>query len=68
MSDILDGIGESMDNPEETEKIYKDVLLEVGIQVENEMPEAKTNKVGASVENKKAEEDDLDKMLSDIKK
>ena len=42
MSDILDGIGESMDNPEEQEKIYHDVLKEVGLEVNELIPEAGT--------------------------
>lgn len=35
IGDILDGIGESMDDPAETDKIYQAVLRDVGIEVED---------------------------------
>lgn len=35
LSDVLDGIGESMDDPVEQERLYQQVLKDVGIQVEN---------------------------------
>ncbi len=37
MQDIMDGIGDSMDDPVEQEAIYKQVLEEVGIEVQNEV-------------------------------
>jgi hypothetical protein len=70
MSDILDGIGESMDNPEEQEKIYKDVLQEVGLEVNELMPEAGTKSVAAKQTNqvKTKEDDSLDQMLKELQK
>ena len=62
MSDILENVGESMDNPEETDKIYQNVLQEVGISLEKEMPDAKINNP-----NEEKKEDDLDKMLGELK-
>jgi hypothetical protein len=35
MQDVLDGIGESMDDPEEQERIYQQVLKDVGLEVED---------------------------------
>ena len=69
MSDILDGIGESMDNPEEQEKIYHDVLKEVGLEVNELIPEAGTKSVAAQKNEVKAkEEDSLDQMLKELQK
>jgi hypothetical protein len=45
MEDILDGLGESMDDPVEQEKIYQQVLRDVGLEVENVMPEASSKTV-----------------------
>jgi hypothetical protein len=67
MSDILDGIGESMDNPEEQEKIYHDVLKEVGLEVNELIPEAGTKTVQKN-EVKAKEEDSLDQMLKELQK
>jgi hypothetical protein len=66
MGDILDGIGESMDDPEQTDKIYKDVLQEVGLEVDKLIPEANTKKI--DVNSMKKEDDDLDKMLKEVNK
>jgi len=67
MSDILDGVGESMDNPEEQEKIYKSVLQEVGLEVDELMPDAGSKTVTSQKNQVKAkEEDSLDKMLKDL--
>lgn len=68
MSDILDGIGESMDNPEEQEKIYHDVLKEVGLEVNELIPEAGTKTVAQKNEVKAKEEDSLDQMLKELQK
>lgn len=40
MQDILDDIGGEMDDPEEQEKLYKDVLCQVGLEVDNVLPGA----------------------------
>ena len=34
LSEVLDGIGESMDDPAEQEKLYQQVLLDCGVQLE----------------------------------
>lgn len=34
LSEVLDGIGESMDDPAEQERLYQQVLKDVGLQVE----------------------------------
>ena len=67
MGDILDGIGESMDNPEEQEKIYQDVLREVGLEVSEVMPGAGNKSVAKPEENKHVE-DSLDQMLKELQK
>jgi hypothetical protein len=69
MSDILEGIGESMDNPEEQQKIYEDVLKEVGLEVSEVMPSASEKKIAQKEgEGKKKEEDSLDQMLKELNK
>ena len=40
MQDILDDLGGEMDDPEEQEKLYKDVLCQVGLEVDNVLPGA----------------------------
>ena len=67
MSDILDGIGESMDNPEEQDKIYQNVLKEVGLEMDDLIPDASKAKIPSKqIEVKAKEEDSLDQMLKDI--
>lgn len=69
MSDILDGIGESMDNPEEQQKIYEDVLREVGLEASEVMADAGTKTVVNQKQEVKAKEDDsLDQMLKELGK
>ena len=72
MTDIMDGMGESMDDPAEQERIYKSVLEEVGIDIANEMPEAisKPGKTTTQVigQQKAVEDDSLDQMLKDLQK
>jgi charged multivesicular body protein 2A len=45
MQDLMDGIGESMDDPAEQERLYQQVLKDVGLEVEDIMPEASTKVV-----------------------
>ena len=70
MSDILDGVGESMDIPEEQEKIYKDVLQEVGLELNELIPDAGSKSVASAQKNqvKAKEEDSLDAMLKELQK
>lgn len=58
-----------MDNPEEQEKVYHDVLKEVGLEVNELIPEAGTKTVSAQKNEVKAkEEDSLDQMLKELQK
>jgi hypothetical protein len=69
MSDILDGVGESMDNPEEQEKIYADVLQEVGIEINELIPDAGSKSVAQKNKVQAPKEDDsLDQMLKELQK
>ena len=45
MQDILDDLGEEMDDPEEQEKLYKDVLCQVGLEVDNVLPGAEKKNI-----------------------
>ena len=66
MQDILDDLGGEMDDPEEQEKLYKDVLCQVGLEVDNVLPGAKN--VEAEKKEKEGEEDSLDAMLKSLQK
>ena len=66
MQDILDDLGGEMDDPEEQEKLYKDVLCQVGLEVDNVLPGAE--KVEAEKKEKEGEEDSLDAMLKSLQK
>lgn len=69
MSSILEDIGESMDDPVEQEKVYQNVLKEVGIEIEGSMPEVAVDKENTKVqEQKKVEDDSLDAMLKSLQK
>ena len=58
-----------MDNPEEQEKVYHDVLKEVGLEVNELIPEAGTKTVASQkTEVKAKEEDSLDQMLKELQK
>ena len=43
LSEVLDNMGENMDDPVEQEKLYKQVLEDVGLQVEEMVPECFIN-------------------------
>ena len=45
MQDILDDLGGEMDDPEEQEKLYKDVLCQVGLEVDNVLPGAEKKNI-----------------------
>ena len=66
MQDILDDLGGEMDDPEEQEKLYKDVLCHVGLEVDNVLPGAKN--IEAEKKEKEGEEDSLDAMLKSLQK
>lgn len=66
IQDILDDLGSEMDNPEEQEKLYEEVLAQVGLEVKDVLPESQNNKVDPNKE--KVEEDSLDAMLKDLQK
>ena len=69
MSDVLDSLDEG--NEEEEDDIYNQVLIEAGMNAQNELP-GKTEEKGEmkpiTDSNLQAGVDDLDKMLNDLKK
>ena len=73
MQDVLDSIGENMDDPEEQEVLYKQVLSEVGLEVNDILPGSNKNELNQpQAENQKnavAEGgDSLDEMLKSLQK
>jgi hypothetical protein len=66
MSAVLEDIGENMDDPIQQDKLYEDVLKEVGIEVGKNMVDAPVNKV--VVQNKEVEKDSLEDMLNQLQK
>jgi hypothetical protein len=66
ISSILDDMGDNMDNPIEEEKIYQDLLKEVGLEVKNSMPEVSNKNVKENV--KEVEKDSLEDMLNSLNK
>lgn len=70
ISEVLDSMSEEMDDSEEQEKLYKQVLSEVGLQYDELLPgtnEVVSNK-NEKGNNNKIEEDSLDAMLKELKK
>jgi hypothetical protein len=63
LNSVMEDIGENMDDPIEQEKVYQDVLREVGIEVKNAMPEVSAPKKQAVVE---PEKDSLEDMLNSL--
>ena len=72
MQDVLDSIGESMDDPEEQEALYKQVLSEVGLEVDGSLPSSNKEDLKQSEQNQKvavdAGGDSLDEMLKSLQK
>ncbi len=64
LNSVLEDIGEEMDDPIESEKVYQDVLREVGLEVKNAIPEVNSNKKEAVP--KEVEKDSLDDMLNSL--
>ena len=72
MSDIMDSIGESMDNEEEQEELYNQVLAEAGVKIEEDMVGPNKDKISAPQVNSEPRkqvvgaegggDDDLDSM------
>jgi hypothetical protein len=67
MQDVLDSIGEDMDDEEEQEKIYKEVLQNAGLKVDEILPSSNKTEVNKN-EEEKVEEDSLDAMLKSLQK
>jgi hypothetical protein len=67
MSAVLEDIGENMDDPVQQDKIYEDVLKEVGIEVSNNMVEVPKQK-NIVKESKEVEKDSLEDMLNQLQK
>ena len=73
MQDVLDSIGESMDDPEEQEALYKQVLSEVGLAVDEILPGSNTNELNKPQAQNQKEAvaeggDSLDEMLKSLQK
>ena len=75
MQDVLDSIGEGMDDPEQQEELYKQVLSDVGLEVDKVLPQSHDAEVAKPQEVKEqqkvavgAEEDSLDAMLKSLQK
>lgn len=68
IQDVLDDLGGEMDNPEEQEKLYEDILVQVGLEVKDVLPDSQNNKVDPNKEKKEEEEDSLDAMLKSLQK
>ena len=73
MQDVLDSIGESMDDPEEQQALYEQVLGEVGLKVDDILPNSKKGELNKPEEeaNKKVAvgaDDNLDEMLKSLQK
>ena len=73
MQDMLDSIGEGMDDPEQQEELYKQVLSDVGLEVDKVLPQSHDAEVAKPEEVKEqqkvavgAEEDSLDAMLKSL--
>ena len=74
MQDVLDSIGEEMDDEEEQEKIYRDVLQNAGLKIDEILPNSNKTEVVKPEANEEqkvaigAEEDSLDAMLKSLQK
>lgn len=74
LQDVLEGIGDGMDDPVEQEALYKEVLAQVGLQVDDLLPNSnaqEVNKPQKEIEKVKVaveEEDSLDAMLKSLQK
>ena len=74
MQDVLDSIGEGMDDEEEQEKIYRNVLQDAGLKLDEILPDSNKTEVAKPEANEQqkvavgAEEDSLDAMLKSLQK
>jgi len=68
VDDILNGIGEGNDDSVEEDKVYQQVLAEVGLEVKDSMPSAGTKKVNAPEKEKQKMkvDDELEAMLKEL--
>lgn len=64
MNSVLEDLGE-IDDINESDKLYQDVLKEVGIEVKNSMPETNIKKIEKS---EIKESDNLEDMLNSLNK
>jgi hypothetical protein len=64
MNSVLEDLGE-VDDINESDKLYQDVLKEVGIEVKNSMPETNIKKIEKS---EIKESDNLEDMLNSLNK
>lgn len=76
MSEVLDSLGEAMDDPAEQEELYKQVLADVGLEVDKVLPNSNSTNVESNKVEEKKEiamvgagdggDDDLDAMLKSL--
>lgn len=64
LNSVLEDIGEDMDDPIESEKVYQDILKEVGLETKNLMPEVNSNKIEKQENVEKESIDDMLKSLN----
>lgn len=62
LSSVLEEIGNDMDDPMESEKLYQDVLKEVGLDINNALPQVNTGKKEIS----QVKQVDLEDMLNSL--
>ena len=67
MSAVLEDIGENMDDPIQQDKIYEDVLKEVGIEVKNKLDDVAPKKKEI-IKQEEVEKDSLEDMLNQLQK
>ena len=77
MQDVLDSLGEGMDDPVEQEELYKQVLADVGLEVDKVLPDSNVTSVQAQAQKEEQKmpalaegggDDDLDAMLKSLQK
>lgn len=66
LSSVLEDIGNDMDDPMESEKIYQDVLKEVGLDVKDSLPDV--NKPSESKVKESYSKDNIEDMLNNLNK
>ena len=78
MQDVLDSVGEGLGDPVEEEELYKQVLADVGLEVDKVLPDSNVTSVQAQAQKEEQKmpalaeggggDDDLDAMLKSLQK